>query len=180
MESQNLHYLSLFLDQEIYLMPEDRDSLSKQADSQVLTESSVEQIPEEEVEEKLELEYQGGFEKGILVVFEGKELEKEHHDLLFNILNAVNCSLKDVALCSDMSLNLVSPDYISNMAPNKVIIFGNIHHDIISLKKKDYSILQEEGTEYLFADGLKTISEDKNLKRALWTALQVLFNITGK
>ncbi len=181
MENQNLHHLSLFLDQAIYLLPEDTKVLNSQYYAEDLNESIVsEPTVLEEEEEKLELTYQGGFEKGILVVFEGKELEKELHDLLFNILNAVNCSLKDVALCSDMSLNLVAPDYLLNMSPNKIIVFGNIHHDIIGLKKKNYIILQEEGTEYLFADDLKTIAENKTLKRALWTELQILFNITNK
>lgn len=178
MENQSLYHLGMFLDQDIYLLPEEKSQiLSKSPQNEVELETESLAFDEEEAPV---LEYEGGFEKGILVIFEGKELEKEFQDLLLKILNAVNCSLKDIALCSDMSLNLVNHDYLQEMNPNKIIVFGNIHHDLMGLKKKNYKIQHEEDTEYLFADDLKLIAQEVSLKKALWAELQVLFNITSK
>ncbi|PRY87182.1 hypothetical protein [Mongoliibacter ruber] len=178
MENQSLYHLGMFLDQDIYLLPEEKSQiLSKSPQNEVELETESLALDEEEAPV---LEYEGGFEKGILVIFEGKELEKEFQDLLLKILNAVNCSLKDIALCSDMSLNLVNHDYLQEMNPNKIIVFGNIHHDLMGLKKKNYKIQHEEDTEYLFADDLKLIAQEVSLKKALWAELQVLFNITSK
>jgi hypothetical protein len=47
-------------------------------------------------------------------------------------------------------------------------------------KKNNYEITQEGEIEYLFADDLGQISENVALKKSLWSALQVLFNITKK
>lgn len=181
MEEQSLHHLSLFLDQDIYLFPEEKSHIINNSlqHQEVAIEESSDDIAFED-EENTTLEYKGGFEKGILVIYAGKELEKELQDLLFKILNAVNCSLKDIALCSDMSLNLVNHDYLQEMNPNKIIVFGNIHHDLMATKKKNYKIQHEEDTEYLFADDLKQIAQEVSLKKALWSELQVLFNITSK
>lgn len=180
MEDQNLHHLGMFLEQDIYLLPEDKKFIIENSYSiQASAEASSPELNTQE-EESLTLEYEGGFEKGILVVYEGKSLAPQLQELLMKILNAVNCSLKDIALCSDMSLHLVDADYLQQLSPNKIIIFGDIHHDLMSLKKKNYTILHENDTEYLFADDLKLIADDVSLKKALWSELQVLFNITTR
>ena len=59
-----------------------------------------------------------------------------------------------------------------------VLKFGRIKHPINQLPISSYEIHTEEEIEYLFADALTSISEDKALKRQLWTALQLLFNLS--
>jgi hypothetical protein len=59
-----------------------------------------------------------------------------------------------------------------------VLKFGRIKHPVNNLPFAAYDIHTEGETEYLFADALSTIAEDKQLKRKLWTALQLLFNLS--
>jgi hypothetical protein len=183
MEKMGIQHLSFFLESEIYVMPEELPLLVQQGNNEV---SSI-QIPEtepmgEEIieEELIPLEYDGGFEKGVLIAFEGSELSEEHKDLLFKILGAVGYSLKDIALTSSIHIEEVSMASILALNPVKIILFGLFHHDIMSRKKTNYEILQEDAIEYLFADDLAQISENVALKKSLWSALQVLFNITKK
>jgi hypothetical protein len=56
--------------------------------------------------------------------------------------------------------------------------FGRIQHPINSLVANQYDVYSEEGVQYLFADALTSISEDKSLKKKLWGALQIIFNIS--
>lgn len=176
----SIHHLNLFLDSDIYIIPEEKNQLILTADS---TSDTQETKSEDEIissDEILELEYEGGFEKGVLIAYEGNELIQEQQELLFKILGAVGCSLKDIALTSSLNIEEVPMSSILAMNPNKVIIFGNIHHDILSRRKKLYEVLQEDDIEYLFADDLAQISTQVNLKKSLWSELQVLFNITKK
>ena len=54
-----------------------------------------------------------------------------------------------------------------------------IKHPINALPATAYEVYSEDGTEYLFADALSVISEEKELKRKLWNSLQVLFNLSA-
>jgi hypothetical protein len=183
MEKMGIQHLGFFLDSEIYVIPEELPLLvqfeKKEVKSSQIPET--EPIGEEIIEDELiALEYEGGFEKGVLIAFEGSELSVEHKDLLFKILGAVGCSLKDIALTSSIHIEEVSMASILALNPDKIILFGLFHHDIMSRKKTNYEILQEDAIEYLFADDLVQISENVTLKKSLWSALQVLFNITKK
>jgi hypothetical protein len=59
-----------------------------------------------------------------------------------------------------------------------VLKFGRVKHPVNQLPFTPYEIHTEGETEYLFADALSSISEDKTLKRQLWTTLQLLFNLS--
>lgn len=174
-----IHYLGLILDTEIYVLPEEKNQLLN-----FVNPSSLEQNPfsdgEEFEEEPVPLEYEGGFEKGILVIYEGKSLDSNLSDYLFKILGAVACSLKDIALATSENTELTTMASITTLNPNKIIVFGKVRHEIMMSVKKTYEVHQEDEIEYLFADDLKQISENLELRKALWKELQVLFNITKK
>jgi len=179
MENMTIHELGYILDKEIYILPEEKNQLL----TAVITKNSeVNTISDEEeyVDEPMQLTYEGGFEKGILVIYEGKSLESSLSEYLFKILGAVSCSLKDIALANSEDTELTTMSSITALNPNKIIVFGKVRHEIMMSVKKTYEVHQEEEIEYLFADDLKQISGSLDLRKALWKELQVLFNITKK
>lgn len=183
MEKLSIHHLAMFMDSEIFILPEEKKLIfDNQASTLPYLEPKQELSIVEEASrnESLDLEYEGGFEKGVLVVYQGNSLDPDLHALLFKILNAVGCSLKDIALASSVSMESTTLPNVMAMNPNKIIVFGNFRHDIMMHKKTTYEIINEEGVEYLFADDLKILFENINLKKSLWSELQVLFNITKK
>jgi hypothetical protein len=183
MENLSIHHLAMFMDSEIFILPEEEKIIiEKKSNSLPYPEQKQELSLVEEDSDggSVDLEYEGGFEKGVLVVYQGNSLSPELHALLFKILNAVGCSLKDIALASSDSLESTPLSDVMAMNPNKIILFGNFRHDIMIQKKSNYEIINHEGVEYLFADDLKILFENINLKKSLWNELQVLFNITQK
>lgn len=178
MENMGIHELGLILDQEIYILPEEKNQLLTILMSSNLEENPISQ--EEFEEEPVLLEYEGGFEKGILVIYEGKSLESSLSDYLFKILGAVACSLKDIALANSKNTEMTTMASITALNPNKIIVFGKVRHEIMMSVKKSYEVHQEDEIEFLFADDLKQISESLDLRKSLWKELQVLFNITKK
>lgn len=178
MENMGIHELGLILDQEIYILPEEKNQLLTISMSSNLEENPISQ--EEFEEEPVLLEYEGGFEKGILVIYEGKSLESSLSDYLFKILGAVACSLKDIALANSENTEMTTMASITALNPNKIIVFGKVRHEIMMSVKKSYEVHQEDEIEFLFADDLKQISESLDLRKSLWRELQVLFNITKK
>jgi len=178
MENMGIHELGLILDQEIYILPEEKNQLLTILMSSNLEENPISQ--EEFEEEPVLLEYEGGFEKGILVIYEGKSLESSLSDYLFKILGAVACSLKDIALANSENTEMTTMASITALNPNKIIVFGKVRHEIMMSVKKSYEVHQEDEIEFLFADDLKQISESLDLRKSLWRELQVLFNITKK
>lgn len=184
MENHSIHDLGLFLDTEVYVIPEERKELIQNLVQQISSDgkNSVHQMDIQEAteEESIPLEFDGGFEKGVLIAHEGQALSPQLSDLLFKILNAVGCSLKDIALFSSPQIEAVDMETIQSLGPDKVIVFGNLKHELMGYKRKNYEIQMLEGVEYLFADELDAIQENKNLKVSLWTQLQALFNISKK
>jgi hypothetical protein len=179
MENMSIHHLGLFLENEIYVLPEEKSMLLNHANPKEFLESAA-SGEGESGEEPIELEYEGGFEKGILVIYEGKSLESNQSDYLFKILGAVSCSLKDIALANSENTEMTTMATITALNPNKIIVFGKVRHDIMMSVKKTYEVHQEDEIEYLFADDLNQISESLDLRKALWRELQILFNITKK
>lgn len=180
MEEQSIHHLSLFLDTPIYVLPEEKEQYL--STGQVA--AAADQIPMEEenpaivAEEIQELAYDGNFEKGVLVAFDSIELSGELKELLFKILDAVGCSLKDIALCNEGTINGASAAQVDALNPAKVIVFGRVNHPLMHHKKENYQVEMVEDTAYLFADSLDQINTSKELKKALWATLKTLFNVT--
>ena len=187
MESLNLHHLSLLLDQDLVIIPEDinKHLLSDQLKARhasfieetgITQNISASEAEEEYLEEILKINYEGNFEKGVLIIYQGNHLEDSYREFLMRILGAVGYSLKDVALVSTNHIHELPVDCISQLNPNKCLVFGALNHPIMRLKTKDYEIISGEAACF-FADPLEELADNVQLKRKLWTGLQVLFNI---
>jgi hypothetical protein len=120
----------------------------------------------------------GNFSKGILVIHEEANLNAEVMDMLVKMLNACGHSMSEVGLLAAENLENRSLEEFKALNAHVVLKFGRIKHPINQLPINSYEIHTEEDTEYLFADALSSISEDKGLKRQLWGALQLLFNLS--
>jgi hypothetical protein len=124
------------------------------------------------------IQVRGNFTKGILVVHEESSLNSEVMDMLVKMLNACGHSMTEVGLLAAESLeNRIMEDFQALNA-HVVLKFGRVKHPLNQLPVTPYEIHTEGETEYLFADALTSISEDKTLKRQLWTTLQLLFNLS--
>lgn len=172
----NLHHLGMFLDSDIVIVQDEiPEIMAKKLNRDEVTDS--EQTIQEIAEEEHDLIYEGNFEKGILIVYEGSHLEADLREFLFKILGAVNCSLKDIALSSSESVEEVSLGKIDELNANKILIFGKLNHKLYQFKQRDYEIRNDNGIEYLYSDDLRSIFSDVALKKSLWNMLQILFGI---
>ena len=197
MENDSLESLSAFLEEPIFLLEEDQKSIaaalqvsvgSEATTSEVLntsissienvaTDSTTDQeIKLEAIEEPIPIK--GNFSKGILVIHEEANLNAEVMDMLVKMLNACGHSMSEVGLLAAETLENRSLEEFKALNAHVVLKFGRIKHPINQLPINSYEIHTEEETEYLFADALTSISEDKGLKRQLWGALQLLFNLS--
>ena len=199
MENDSLESLSAFLEEPIFLLEEDRkrlaESLQVSGDKEAM--SAVEQpvafsssentatdaLRPVDQETKLEsveepIPIKGNFSKGILVIHEEANLNAEVMDMLVKMLNACGHSMSEVGLLAAENLENRSMEEFKALNAHVVLKFGRIKHPINQLPISSYEIHTEEETEYLFADSLTSISEDKTLKRQLWTSLQLLFNLS--
>ena len=199
MENDSLESLSAFLEEPIFLLEEDQKSIaaalqvsigSEVAPAEVLNTSissnenvatdtlrpTDQEINLEAVEEPIPIK--GNFSKGILVIHEEANLNAEVMDMLVKMLNACGHSMSEVGLLAAENLENRSLEEFKALNAHVVLKFGRIKHPINQLPINSYEIHTEEETEYLFADALTSIAEDKGLKRQLWGALQLLFNLS--
>lgn len=199
MENDSLESLSAFLEEPIFLLEEDRKKLTESlqvsdgkeamsAGEQPVAFSSSEntatdaltpvdqETKMESVEEPILIK--GNFSKGILVIHEETNLNPEVMDMLVKMLNACGHSMSEVGLLAAETLENRSMEDFKALNAHVVLKFGRIKHPINQLPISSYEIHTEEETEYLFADALTSISEDKGLKRQLWATLQLLFNLS--
>jgi len=187
MEDFNLDNLSLFLTDELVVVKEEMAQLQlaqKFRNNSVFTisENQTNDITiEEEAATYLNIneilqELEGGYEKGIIIIYEGETLDKELQEFLMKILGAVNCSLKDIALLGSDQLENMNPGLLDQLNPKKIIVFGLVHHPIMQHKAELYKII-DAGYELLFANDLVEISTNVAMKKSLWASLQTLFHI---
>lgn len=199
MENDSLESLSAFLEEPIFLLEEDRKKLTEslQVSDGKEAMSAGEQpvaFPSNErpathsltpVDQETKMEsveepilIKGNFSKGILVIHEETNLNPEVMDMLVKMLNACGHSMSEVGLLAAETLENRSMEDFKALNAHVVLKFGRIKHPINQLPISSYEIHTEEETEYLFADALTSISEDKGLKRQLWATLQLLFNLS--
>jgi hypothetical protein len=198
MENDSLESLQTFLEDSIFLLPEDQkkieQSLFGTSESQggnetVIVEKSADlnaetpeksNLPEEVQSAPISdpIQVRGNFTKGILVVHEESSLNSEVMDMLVKMLNACGHSMTEVGLLAAESLENRSMEDFQALNAHVVLKFGRVKHPLNQLPVTPYEIHTEGETEYLFADALTSISEDKTLKRQLWTTLQLLFNLS--
>ena len=175
---ENLHELASFLEEDLYLLPEDKN-LIKSALLQTKKSTSITQVKEEIVEEIQlpPIPVKGNFSKGILILHEESELSPEVMDMLVKMVNACGHSMTEIGLVKAEDLENRSMDDFNALNAHTVLKFGRVKHLINSIPAPTYEVYTEEETEYLFADSLTAISEDKELKKKLWQALQKLFKL---
>jgi hypothetical protein len=199
MEIDSLESLSAFLEEPIFLLEADRKRIAaalqvsggteaKPSEEQPVAFSPSENTTTDAltpVDQEIKLEsveepilFKGNFSKGILVIHEEANLNAEVMDMLVKMLNACGHSMSEVGLLAAENLENRSLEEFKALNAHVVLKFGRIKHPINQLPISSYEIHTEEETEYLFADALTSISEDKGLKRQLWGALQLLFNLS--
>jgi len=198
MENDSLESLQTFLEDSIFLLPEDQKKIEQSlfgtseiqvAKDIVAVEKSADlsdetpeksNLPEEVQSAPISdpIQVRGNFTKGILVVHEESNLNSDVMDMLVKMLNACGHSMTEVGLLAAESLENRSMEDFQALNAHVVLKFGRVKHPINQLPITPYEIHTEGETEYLFADALTSISEDKTLKRQLWTNLQLLFNLS--
>lgn len=185
MENLSIHHLQHFITEDLFLLKQDMGIQQevKEPERKYIPKPAVKQeIPEEKVivaEIKAEpIQVRGNFDKGVLILHEEESLKPEVMDMLVKMINAVGHSMNEVGLLNSTSLEGKTMEDFKNLNAHTVLKFGRIKHPVNSVLSAMYEVYSEDETEYLSADALSVISEDKNLKKKLWTALQVLFNIS--
>lgn len=191
MEKSSLGELKLFLTEDIFLLDEDIESLTKN-DSQEIqvqptqttsisssttNETPTADSPAQEVEVKEPIKVRGKFEKGILILHEESSLADPVMDMLVKMITAVNHSMSEVGLLNSEELEGRTLEEFQAINAHVILKFGRIKHPINALPIHEYQPHTEDETEYLFADSLSMIAEDGNLKRKLWASLKSLFNL---
>jgi hypothetical protein len=195
MEEISIHHLSQFITEELFLVQEDMEIFdqletgnSKSNEQPVLKQTIqiIPQVVQTISEEKIiiqELKEEpipvlGNFEKGVLILIEEDSLRPEVMEMLVKMLNAVGHSMNEVGLIHSNTLDMRSMKDLKNLNAHTILKFGRIQHPINSIPANQYEVYLEEDVQYLFADALTSISEDNSLKKKLWGALQILFNIS--
>lgn len=177
MENDSIEELQSLITEEIYLIPEDRtfilqqltaDKETPEPDLPLSSGPALEQIP-----------IRGNFSKGILVLHEEKELSTEVMEMLVNMIKAVGHSMNEIGMVSSDVLENRSMEDFQALNAHIVLKFGKIKHPVNALFGQLYEIQSNNETEFLFADSLSSIYEDKKLKVKLWNSLQILFNLTS-
>lgn len=167
MERLNLAQLSLLLDEDIFVIPDEDLKHS----SVTLTPDTAH--PNNNVQE---MEYEGGFKQRVLIIYQGSELGTDAREFLMKVLGAVGCSLKDVALVSSDQVEKSPENCIQQLHPQKCLVFGRVNHPIMKEKTQNYEIINGE-FEYYFGNDLEELKDDVPLKKKFWSGLQVLFHI---
>jgi hypothetical protein len=205
MEHDSLEALKSLIEEEIYLIPEDREKIlaeletsTKESQTEIITKDSPlppaaedkkivstvqaaqpevtsEVIKDEALVESITVI--GNFSRGVLILHEEAALRDELMEMLVKMINACGHSMSEIGLVASEHLEGRSMEDFNNLNAHTVLKFGRVSHPINSVPAKPYEVYSERETEFLFADSLSMIAEDVNLKKKLWTSLQVLFKL---
>jgi len=202
MEQDSLENLKAFLEEELFLIPEDLKKLEDELNGKIHTAVTVpvsqatsaptptveikeplksESSELEEVMQELKAEpipLKGNFTKGILILHEESELSAEVMDMLVKMINACGHSMAEVGMVSSEHLENRTMEDFQALNAHVILKFGRIKHPVNAISAQPYEVLAEDETEYLFADALSVIAEDVTLKKKLWKSLQILFNLS--
>jgi hypothetical protein len=202
MEQDSLENLKAFLEEELFLIPEDLKKLEDELSGKIpvavtvpipqttLSPTPLIEIKEtlksesselEEIKQELKAEtipMKGNFTKGILILHEESELSAEVMDMLVKMINACGHSMAEVGMVSSEHLQNRTMEDFQALNAHVILKFGRIKHPVNAISAQPYEVLAEDETEYLFADALSVIAEDVSLKKKLWKSLQQLFNLS--
>jgi hypothetical protein len=198
MEEMNIQQLQYILTEELFLIKEEfeiklvsgKSELNPIQDKPQNPIPKEVSVPESSVVQERAGDYsmiakepipiRGNFENGVLILHEEEELADDVMEMMVKMMQAVNHSMNEVGMISSRNLEGRSLAEFIDLNARKVLKFGKIKHPIDALPALEYTIHTEEETEYLFADSLSVISEDRDLKVKLWNSLKILFNISKK
>jgi len=186
MEEMNIQELQHILTEDLFLIREEFETatgnpiLSPTNGNDKTSKSESTESEEDFILTKEPIRFKGSFENGVLILHEEETLEPEVMDMFVKMINAVNHSMNEVGMVSSKGLEGRSLEEFMDLNAHKVLKFGRVKHPINALPALDYTIYTEDETEYLFADSLTVISEDRALKVKLWESLKILFNISKK
>ncbi len=182
MEEINIQQLQYILTEDLFLIKSEFSAGSpSSSDLQIATRTASEKNLSNMADTVMEPEpisYRGNFQNGVLILHQEEELSTEVMDMLVKMINAVNHSMNEIGMISSKNLEGRTLNELLDLNAHKVLKFGKIKHPIDALPALEYSIHTEDATEYLFADALSVIAEDRNLKLKLWNSLKILFNIS--
>lgn len=162
MIERDRRFLSLFLNEPIYIVEEPRQP--------------------DETQDLPEIRYKGQNKQEILViVYDEMEeyLSEKDEALLLKILQAVRLSQDDIALVNMRSLQNQANGFaaLNNIPYKTLITFGETPE---AFSFREYLVKYKWNTDdqnrmYLQADALKDIAHDRTKKELLWKNLQEIF-----
>ena len=148
--------LHLLLDEPIYVL-----------DKSISPDSTI--AVEDNPAPKPIIQYKGGFEKKIIVLFQDEskqQISSENETFLLKIMSAVHLGPADIAI-----LNIEeAPNWQESLEPDVVLGFG-IESSPIAL----YELQNINECTHFYADSLSIIAEDVGFKRQLWEGLKKMF-----
>ncbi len=155
MENDKSYLTNLFQDDVLYLVQQERFSLSEEEVS------AVAEIP---AENATKIRSVGRGTNGVLVLYSiptQEVLSSEYKEFLGKILTACKLSPND---CIFVNANLAQPtDVLPNA--NKAIVFGN------------FPIVNQIKYEKLQTKDLTLVNNDNEIKKVLWGQLKIYFGI---
>lgn len=165
------NYLSFLYTEGIYKIKE-QNPLPPQ---KTITSSVTEENASPPLEE---IKFIGGNKKNVFILLNGNNTEiinDKEKTFLLKVLQAVNCSLEDVAIVSYG--NTLNEETIKDQFKPSVFISFGLELNLINkaLKITKYQPSNQNGVNFLLADPLSAIESDVEKKKLLWKAIQILF-----
>ena len=113
----------------------------------------------------------------IITSYKGNPLPSGQQVFLQNILKA--CKLDPASIPVLKADDPITANYQTlheHYASSKVVLFGMSTAEIaLPIRFPNYQVQSFQGVQYLCADTLEVLEQDKNLKAILWKFLQQLF-----
>ena len=157
-------FLKNFLEQDIYLIPENHAAYQADTDTQG---SKKLQEPE--------IKYSGNISSGVMVILD-EEATDNDLSLLSKILAAVKLDLENVALVrvdENIDENL---EAITKFDSLKIISFGagTVKNQLLDIHSK-YAPTTIGGHTVIISDKLSELDQNQELKKRLWNTLKEIF-----
>jgi DNA polymerase III psi subunit len=120
---------------------------------------------------------EGDFIQKILILTLQNNNLPDNIALLNKVMQACNLSPNDYGIAW-LPADNVATQVIATHKPNTVISFGvSIGNDAYKLANIAYVAKQFAGFKYVLSHDLNTLTQNTNYRKALWEALQALFNL---
>lgn len=170
-------YLKYLINEEVYVIDEKVDNTPEASVSNPAPESSTPVVEEDSTNYKLDISIQGKSDSKIVILnndASNKFIRQEDENFLKNILSAVKLDITQVALINKHNVDLNVKSIIEQLNPEIILTFNVPQSDVLD-SSEPYQVASYQSCKIVTADSLQDISLDKNKKKALWEALQMLF-----